>query len=42
MCLVFLIPFEQLVKDYERGDMARVEWLDVLVFRQIEKIQAVS
>ncbi|KAJ9091439.1 hypothetical protein QFC20_007629 [Naganishia adeliensis] len=30
----------RLVKDYERGDMARVEWLDVLVFRQIEKIQA--
>ncbi|KAJ9099969.1 hypothetical protein QFC21_003977 [Naganishia friedmannii] len=32
----------KLVKDYERGDMPRVEWLDVLAFRQIEKIQALA
>jgi hypothetical protein len=31
-----------LVKEYERGDMERVEWLDVAVFREIERVQAVS
>ena len=31
-----------LVKDYEQGDMPRLDWLDVVTFRQIEKIQAVS
>ena len=31
----------QLVKEYERGDVPRVEWQDSLAFRQIEKIHAV-
>ncbi|RHZ89967.1 hypothetical protein Glove_9g253 [Diversispora epigaea] len=29
---------EKLVKRYERNDMAKLEWLDNLAFRQIEKI----
>ncbi|KAJ3291967.1 Phosphatidylinositol (PI) 3-kinase [Borealophlyctis nickersoniae] len=29
---------EKLMRKYERGDMARVDWLDHLVFREIEKI----
>ncbi|KAL1924281.1 uncharacterized protein VTP21DRAFT_7316 [Calcarisporiella thermophila] len=29
---------EKLMKKHEKGDMRRVEWLDNLVFRQIEKI----
>jgi hypothetical protein len=39
----FLTPtaVNQLVKEYERGDMPRVEWQDSLAFRQIEKIHAV-
>jgi phosphatidylinositol 3-kinase len=32
----------KLVKDYEQGDMPRLDWLDVVTFRQIEKVQAVS
>jgi hypothetical protein len=40
----FLTPtaVNQLVKEYERGDMPRVEWQDSLAFRQIEKIHAVG
>lgn len=30
----------KLVKDYEQGDMPRLDWLDVVTFRQIEKVQA--
>ncbi|KAJ3163607.1 Phosphatidylinositol (PI) 3-kinase [Geranomyces michiganensis] len=29
---------EKLMRKYERGDMARVEWLDQLSFREIEKV----
>ncbi|KAJ3180966.1 Phosphatidylinositol (PI) 3-kinase [Geranomyces variabilis] len=29
---------EKLMRKYERGDMARVEWLDQLTFREIEKV----
>lgn len=32
---------EKLVKKHERGDLPRLEWLDQLTFRQIEKIHAV-
>ena len=32
----------KLVKDYEQGDMPRLDWLDIVTFRQIEKVQAVS
>ena len=31
---------EKLVKQQERGDMPRLDWLDKLAFRQIEKIHA--
>lgn len=30
----------ELVKDFERGDMAKLDWLDALSFREIERIQA--
>lgn len=33
---------EKLVKKHERGDLTRMDWLDKLAFRQIEKIHAVS
>jgi hypothetical protein len=33
---------EKLVKKHERGDVTRMDWLDKLAFRQIEKIHAVS
>lgn len=33
---------EQLVKDYERGDITKVDWLDRIAFRQIERAHAVS
>lgn len=33
---------EQLVKDYERGDIVKVDWLDRIAFRQIERAHAVS
>lgn len=33
---------EQLVKDYERGDIIKVDWLDRIAFRQIERAHAVS
>ena len=33
---------EKLVKKQERGDMPRLDWLDKLAFRQIEKIHAVG
>jgi phosphatidylinositol 3-kinase len=32
---------EKLVKLHERGDLTRMDWLDKLAFRQIEKIHAV-
>lgn len=32
---------EKLVKKHERGDIARLDWLDKLAFRQIEKIHKV-
>lgn len=32
----------QLVKEYERGDITKVDWLDRMAFRQIEKVHAVS
>lgn len=32
---------EQLVKDYERGDVTKVDWLDRIAFRQIERAHAV-
>lgn len=32
---------EKLVKKHERGDITRMDWLDKLAFRQIEKIHAV-
>lgn len=32
---------EQLVKDYERGDIAKIDWLDRIAFRQIERAHAV-
>ncbi|KAL7423928.1 Phosphatidylinositol (PI) 3-kinase [Cryptotrichosporon argae] len=31
---------EALVKDYERGDIEKVDWLDRLAFRQIESVHA--
>ena len=31
---------ENLVKDYERGDVAKIDWLDRMAFRQIEKVHA--
>lgn len=33
---------EQLVKDYERGDIVKVDWLDRIAFRHIERAHAVS
>lgn len=33
---------EKLVKRHERGDIARLDWLDKLAFRQIERIHKVS
>jgi len=33
---------EQLVKDYERGDITKIDWLDRIAFRQIERAHAVS
>jgi hypothetical protein len=33
---------EQLVKDYERGDIFKIDWLDRIAFRQIERVHAVS
>lgn len=33
---------EKLVKRHERGDIARLDWLDKLAFRQIEKIHKAS
>lgn len=33
---------ERLVRQYERGDVPRVEWMDALAFRRIERIHAVS
>lgn len=33
---------EKLVRRHERGDIARLDWLDKLAFRQIEKIHKVS
>lgn len=33
---------EKLVKHHERGDVTRLDWLDKLAFRQIEKIHAVG
>jgi len=32
---------EKLVKKHERGDLPRLEWLDQLAFRKIERIHAV-
>lgn len=34
--------FAQLVKDFERGDILKIDWLDRLTFRQIEKAHSVS
>ena len=31
----------QLVKEYERGDIGKIDWLDRMAFRQIEKVHAV-
>lgn len=33
---------EKLVKKHERGDITRMDWLDKLAFRQIEKVHSVS
>lgn len=30
------------MKDFERGDIAKVDWLDRMAFRQIEAVHAVS
>lgn len=35
-------PLEKLVKRHERGDVVRLDWLDKLAFRGIEKVHAVS
>ena len=32
----------QLVKQYERGDLPKEDWLDKLAFRKMEEIHAVS
>jgi hypothetical protein len=32
----------QLVKDHERGDIPKIDWLDRLAFRQIAALHAVS
>jgi phosphatidylinositol 3-kinase len=32
----------QLMKDHERGDMVKIDWLDRLAFRQIEKVHTVG
>jgi phosphatidylinositol 3-kinase len=31
---------ERLIKDYERGDVVKVDWLDRIAFRQIERAHA--
>ncbi|RXK34820.1 phosphatidylinositol 3-kinase [Tremella mesenterica] len=31
---------EELVKEYERGDITKIDWLDRMTFRQIEQIHA--
>lgn len=31
---------EALVKDYDRGDITKIDWLDRMAFRQIEKLHA--
>ena len=31
----------QLVKEYERGDIPKIDWLDRLAFRQLERVHAV-
>lgn len=31
---------ERLVKDYERGDVPKIDWLDRIAFRQIERAHA--
>ncbi|WVR05232.1 hypothetical protein IAU60_002244 [Kwoniella sp. DSM 27419] len=33
---------ERLVKDFDRGDIVKIDWLDRLAFRQIEKAHAVE
>ncbi|WVQ78275.1 hypothetical protein IAT38_000360 [Cryptococcus sp. DSM 104549] len=33
---------ERLVKDFDRGDITKIDWLDRLAFRQIEKAHAVE
>lgn len=33
---------EKLVKKHERGDLTRLDWLDKIAFRKIEKVHAVS
>lgn len=33
---------EHLVKEYERGDITKIDWLDRMAFRQIERAHAVS
>lgn len=33
---------EQLVKEYERGDIVKIDWLDRIAFRQIERAHAVG
>lgn len=35
------IPFRQLVRKFERGDIPKLEWLDRLTFKEIEKVHAV-
>lgn len=36
-----LFPFRQLVRKFERGDIPKLEWLDRLTFKEIEKVHAV-
>lgn len=36
-----LPTLEQLIKRHERGDLPRMDWLDKLAYRQIEKIHKV-
>lgn len=33
---------EHLVKEYEKGDIPKIDWLDRIAFRQIEHAHAVS
>lgn len=37
MCLIWV----QLIKKFERNEMPRIDWLDTLTFREIEKINEV-